>query len=264
MDIYVSDLLSTVVLPQNISSFEYLTSLSPAVVISLPLVEKNLAAHDSFLSARDSFFNRAIFFSNAARGSLMFPPYSPSLAVRPARPQLFTELAPALAPCSPWLLCAPCSCAARRLPCRSSAIRGLYPLLPWLRVLLPAKLGPALSLSLCSCSPCRESLASSPARLHFLRSLLQLYCRAQLAPAQVNRPRCWSRVPRPARPRPRRCSSQGRAGKIRGPVQILKRDPIYVNVYEEGFSSIYISVEEFISAGNTSPLKSAIFKDKFN
>ncbi|XP_035817866.1 uncharacterized protein [Zea mays] len=48
-------------------------------------------------------------------------------------------------------------------------------------------LGPALSLSLCSCSPCRESLASSPARLHFLRSLLQLYCRAQLAPAQFVR-----------------------------------------------------------------------------
>uniref|UniRef100_A0A804QPK4 Uncharacterized protein n=1 Tax=Zea mays TaxID=4577 RepID=A0A804QPK4_MAIZE len=56
-----------------------------------------------------------------------WPSSSPSLVVRPARPQLFTELAPALAPCSSWLLCAPCSCAACRLPCRSSAIRGLCP-----------------------------------------------------------------------------------------------------------------------------------------
>jgi hypothetical protein len=57
---------------------------------------------------------------------------------------------------------------------------------------------------------------------------------------------------------------QGRAGKIRGPVQILKRESIHVNAHEEGFSPIYISVGEFVSAGNTSPLRSAIFKGKFN
>jgi hypothetical protein len=60
---------------------------------------------------------------------------------------------------------------------------------------------------------------------------------------------------------------QGRAGKIRGPVQILNRflkwGPIHVNAHEEGFSPIYISVGEFIYAGNPSPLRSAIFKDKF-
>ena len=100
-----------------------------------------------------------------------------------------------------------------------------------LRGRVPAKLGPALSLSLCSCSPCRESLVSSPARLHFLRSLLQLYCRAQLAPAQVNRPWCWSRVPRPARPRPRRCSSARRlllvpAARVKLPLTGRRRAPL--------------------------------------
>uniref|UniRef100_A0A804QIX0 Transmembrane protein n=1 Tax=Zea mays TaxID=4577 RepID=A0A804QIX0_MAIZE len=81
--------------------------------------------------------------------------------------------------CSSWLaeqLALSCRFPAGVPPSAASA------LLPWLRVLLPAKLGSALSLSLCLCSPCRESLASSPARLHFLRSLLQLYCRARSSP----------------------------------------------------------------------------------
>jgi len=63
-------------------------------------------------------------------------------------------------------------------PCRDFLL-GLRPALPSAAVaelalgrapFLLLQLGPALSLSLCSCSPCRESLASSPARLHFLRS----------------------------------------------------------------------------------------------